>query len=261
MRWTSRPTRSRPADLTPVRPRRRRDGAVPRGRPMPADATMPFRAVEPTPCRCDRCLFRAVSGPAVRCDPRSRRAEATRRCSSAVVGHAGRRDDALPRGQPTADATDGPAHVNGDLGQAELRTLIHSILAGLKPREREVIELSFRHDLHDNDLAIALDVSAEPGARPGLTRPRSAGGSPRCAAHRAYQTAGLPGAGGIAGRLGWAADGGHARPGQLAHGECQTCAHHGWGALRPTAFSRLLPLAPLPPELREQVLSRCYLHR
>ena len=39
--------------------------------------------------------------------------------------------------------------------------------------------------------------------------------------------------------------------------ECQTCAHHEWGALRPAAFSRLLPLAPLPPELREQVLSLC----
>ena len=44
-------------------------------------------------------------------------------------------------------------------GQAELRTLIYSILAGLKPREREVIELSFRHDLYDDDLAIALGVS------------------------------------------------------------------------------------------------------
>ena len=53
----------------------------------------------------------------------------------------------------------GLAHVNGDQGQAELRTLIYSILAGLKPREREVIELSFRHDLYDNDLAIALGVS------------------------------------------------------------------------------------------------------
>ena len=40
-------------------------------------------------------------------------------------------------------------------------------------------------------------------------------------------------------------------------GECQTCAHHGWGAMRPAAFSRLLPLAPLPQELREQVLSLC----
>ena len=39
--------------------------------------------------------------------------------------------------------------------------------------------------------------------------------------------------------------------------ECQTCAHHGWGAMRPAAFSRLLPLAPLPQELREQVLSLC----
>ena len=39
--------------------------------------------------------------------------------------------------------------------------------------------------------------------------------------------------------------------------KCQTCAHHGWGALRPATFSRLLPLAPLPPELREQVLSLC----
>ena len=43
--------------------------------------------------------------------------------------------------------------------------------------------------------------------------------------------------------------------------ECQTCANHARGALRPTASSRLLPLAPLPPELREQVLNLCYLHR
>ena len=39
--------------------------------------------------------------------------------------------------------------------------------------------------------------------------------------------------------------------------ECPTCARHGWGALRPAAFSRLLPPVPLPPELREQVLSLC----
>jgi anti-sigma factor RsiW len=40
-------------------------------------------------------------------------------------------------------------------------------------------------------------------------------------------------------------------------GECQTCARRGWGAMRPAAFSRLLPLAPLPHELREQVLRLC----
>jgi hypothetical protein len=39
--------------------------------------------------------------------------------------------------------------------------------------------------------------------------------------------------------------------------ECQTCANRGSGALRPAALFGLLPLAPLPPELREQVLSRC----
>ena len=52
-----------------------------------------------------------------------------------------------------------PGHVHGDQGQAELRSLIHSILAGLTPREREVIELSLRYDLGDNDLAIVLGMS------------------------------------------------------------------------------------------------------
>jgi hypothetical protein len=40
--------------------------------------------------------------------------------------------------------------------------------------------------------------------------------------------------------------------------QCQTCANHGRGALRPTALSGLLPLAPLPPQLREEVMSCCF---
>ena len=44
-------------------------------------------------------------------------------------------------------------------------------------------------------------------------------------------------------------------------GECQTCAHHDGARCARPAFSRLLPLAPLPPELREQVLSLLYLRR
>ena len=155
----------------------------------------------------------------------------------------------------------GPAHVNGDQGQAELRSLIYSILAGLKPREREVIELSFRHDLHDDDLAIALGVSS---SRAHALAARARG--------RLEEALGV---------LHIALTGREACPvlgelladwdGQLTEQtrdlvvwhieECQTCAHHGWGALRPAAFSRLLPLAPLPPELREQVLSLLYLHR
>lgn len=39
--------------------------------------------------------------------------------------------------------------------------------------------------------------------------------------------------------------------------QCQTCASHERRALRPTALSGLLPLAPLPSELREQFLSCC----
>jgi hypothetical protein len=39
--------------------------------------------------------------------------------------------------------------------------------------------------------------------------------------------------------------------------QCETCAAHGPGALRPAALFGLLPQAPLPGELREQVLSSC----
>ena len=150
-----------------------------------------------------------------------------------------------------------PAHILGDQGQAELRSLIHSVLAGLKPREREVIELSFRHDLDDDDLAIAL----------GMSQSR--------AHDRASHARGRLEE--VLGALHIALTGREACPvlgelladwdGQLTEetrdlvvwhiGECQTCAHHGWGAMRPAAFSRLLPLAPLPQELREQVLSLC----
>jgi sigma-70-like protein len=151
----------------------------------------------------------------------------------------------------------GAGHVRGDQRQAELRSLIHSILAGLRPREREVIELSFRHDLNDDDLAIVLDVSQ--------SRAHDLAARARGRLEEAL------------GALHIALTGREACPmlgelladwnGQLTEqtrdlvvwhiAECQTCAHHGWGAMRPAAFSRLLPLAPLPQELREQVLNLC----
>ena len=151
----------------------------------------------------------------------------------------------------------GLAHINGDQGEAELRSLICSVLEGLKRREREVIELSFRHNLHDNDLAIALGVS-----------------STRAQALAVRASSRLEEALGV---LHIALTGRAACPvleellanwdGQLTEEardligghieECQTCAHHGWDALRPAAFFRLLPLGPLPLELREQVLGSC----
>ena len=150
-----------------------------------------------------------------------------------------------------------PGHVHGDQGQAELRSLIHSVLAGLRPGEREVIELSFRHDLNDSDLAIVLGVS-QSQAHDLASRARGRLEEALGALHIALTgREACP----VLGELlaGW--------DGQLTEQtrellvlhirECQTCAHHGWGAMRPAAFSRLLPLAPLPPELREQVLRLC----
>ena len=145
-----------------------------------------------------------------------------------------------------ADAKDALADVNGHLGQAELRELIRSILADMKPREREVIELSFRHDLYDNDLAIALGVSQNRAhALASRTRDRLE------KSFGALRTA-------LAGRQACPVMGELLADwdGQLTEQtrdlvvwhieQCQTCVNHARGALRPTVFSGLLPLGPAP---------------
>jgi RNA polymerase sigma factor (sigma-70 family) len=199
----------------------------------PIDATMPIRVVTQS---TDATMPRVISKPAH--EP----VDATRSVRVA--------------GEP-AGAAGGPAHLNGDSGQAELRALVRSILVDLKPREREVIELSFRHDLMDDDLAIALGVS-QSRARDLASRARGRLENSFGAVHAT-----------LAGRqdcpvlgellVDW--------DGQLTEqtrdlagwhiAQCQTCAHQGSGALRPAALPDVLPLAPLPAELREQVLSRC----
>ena len=93
-----------------------------------------------------------------------------------------------------ADAAGQPADGSRDTGRAELRRLIRATVDELEPDEREVIELSLRHHLDDSDLAVVLGMSARPGARPGITRPRSAGESPRYAAHRTHWADDLCGA-------------------------------------------------------------------
>ena len=221
---------------------------------LPSDATMSFRAVGlPSGAASEASdatvSFRAVGLPS---GAASEASDAT--VSFPVISLP---SDATMLFRVVSQPTHGLAHVNGDRGEAELRTLIYSILAGLKPREREVIELSFRHDLHDDDLAIALGVSSS-RAHALASRARSRLEEALSALHIALtrrQT--CPALKELL--ADW--------DGQLTEdtrdlviwhiGECQTCAHHRWGALRPAAFSRLLPLAPLPPELREQVLSCC----
>jgi RNA polymerase sigma factor (sigma-70 family) len=156
-----------------------------------------------------------------------------------------------------ADATDSLADSNGYLGQAELRAVVRSILTDLKSREREVMELSFRHGLHESDLAIALGVSRKRAhALAGRV------GSQLEKSFAALRTAlGGRDACPVVGELlaDW--------DGQLTEQthdlvmwhmeQCWTCANREGGALRPAELSVLLPLAPLPPELREQVLTRC----
>jgi predicted DNA-binding protein (UPF0251 family) len=154
-------------------------------------------------------------------------------------------------------SANGRAYVDDDRGEAELRTLIQSILAALKPREREVIELSFRHDLYDDELAIVLGVSRSQ-AHAQAVHARSRLEEALCALHIALtRRKACP----VLGELlaNW--------DGQLADEtrdlvvwhieECQACGYHRWGALRAASFSRLVPLTPVSPELRERVLSCC----
>src|SRR5271166_4872415 len=150
-----------------------------------------------------------------------------------------------------------PAGVSGDSAQAELRTMTGAILAQLKPREREVIELSLRHDLYGSDLAEALGMSSR--------RTHALAARARARLEKALGALLVVRTGreacSVLGELlaDWDGQlteqtrdlvGGHVE-------QCETCATHGPGALRPAALFGLLPLAPLPRELREQVLSRC----
>lgn len=155
------------------------------------------------------------------------------------------------------DVVSQPADFGGDIVHAEVRRLIWATLAGLKPRQREVVELSLRHDLNDADLAAVLGTSwsrahalssrarseLENGLRVLLV---ARTGREDCPALDQLLT-------------GW--------DGQLTtqkrhlvgqHIEqCQACASHMPGALRPEALFDLLPSAAPPVALREQVLRRC----
>jgi len=156
-----------------------------------------------------------------------------------------------------ADEQDGIADFNGYLGQSELQELIGSVLADMKPREREVVELSFRHDLYDNDLAIVLGLSPN---RAHALAARTRGRLEKSLA--ALRTA-------LAGRQTCPVMGELLADwdGQLTEQtrdlvawhieQCQICVNHARGALRPTVLSGLLPLPPLPLELREKVLDLC----
>lgn len=140
--------------------------------------------------------------------------------------------------------------------RAEVRRLIRAALTWLKPAEREVIELGIRHGLDDTEIAAVLGVSwsrahaLSTHARAQLEKTLGAMLMARtrrkaCPAlnelladwdgQPTIQLADMVG--------------GHVD-------ECETCASRKHGGLRPEVLAGLLPLAPLPPVLREQVLLR-----
>ena len=219
-----------------------------------SDDTVQFPAVRRRPDAARELSDDTVQFPAVRLRPDAARELSDDTLQFRLVSLPA---DATVPFRVISQPTNGPAHVKKDQDEGALRTLIDTVLAGLKPREREVIELTFRHDLYDDDLAIALGVSRS-RAQALASRARGRLEEALGALHIALtRRAACPALGKLL--ADW--------DGQLTEEthdlvvwhikECQTCAHHGWGALRPAAFSRLLPLAPLPPELRDQVMTCC----
>jgi RNA polymerase sigma factor (sigma-70 family) len=140
--------------------------------------------------------------------------------------------------------------------QAEVRRLILATLADMKPHEHEVIELSVRHNLDEAELAAVLGVSWSRAhtlvsqARDHLEKALDALLIARTGRESCRELAAL--LAGWDGRL--TVETGRLTARHVEH--CDTCASHRHGALRPEVLSRLLPLAELPPGLREPVLER-----
>jgi RNA polymerase sigma factor (sigma-70 family) len=152
------------------------------------------------------------------------------------------------------EVTDAGADVGEQAERGDLRRLVLAAIGGLNPGDREVIELNLRHDLDGADLADALGVPANQAhalasrARGQLERSLGAllvarTGREQCAELDALLA-------------GW--------DGQLTpllrkrvsrHIEhCEICGERKRRELSPAALLSVLPLAALPPGLREQVL-------
>jgi RNA polymerase sigma factor (sigma-70 family) len=152
------------------------------------------------------------------------------------------------------EVTDAGADVGEQAERGELRRLVLAAIGGLNPGDREVIELNLRHDLDGADLADALGVPVNQAhalasrARGQLERSLGAllvarTGREQCAELDALLA-------------GW--------DGQLTpllrkrvsrHIEhCEICGERKRRELSPAALLSVLPLAVLPPDLRQQVL-------
>jgi RNA polymerase sigma factor (sigma-70 family) len=137
---------------------------------------------------------------------------------------------------------------------AELPRLARAALGRLNPGEREVIELSLRHDLHGADLAAVLGVSrhqAHALVAQARGRLESELGTLIVARTGRWDCA----------ELGLLLDGWDGRLTALTRkrvsrhiGECDACAGRSRGTLRRAALRGMAPLAVPPPGLRDEVL-------
>ena len=165
-------------------------------------------------------------------------------------------DAAGPDAHPADQPPDQPAEPS-DPEQAELQKLIHAVLEELKPDEREVIELSLRHDLYDNDLATALGASWSQAytltsrARSQLEKDLGALLVART------KRADCPALGTLL--ADWDGELTEQTRDRIAeHIEhCGICAAHRRSALRPAALSGLESPAVLPAALRDEVMKLC----
>jgi RNA polymerase sigma factor (sigma-70 family) len=144
-----------------------------------------------------------------------------------------------------------------DPEQAEWQRLTQAVLAELEPDEREVIELSLRHELYDSDLATALGVSwSQAYALTSRARGRLEKNLGALVVARTKRED-CPALGALLAE--W--------DGQLTEqtyglvGEhiehCGVCAGHGRSALRSAALSGLPPMAEPPTGLRDEVMKLC----
>jgi lipopolysaccharide exporter len=163
---------------------------------------------------------------------------------------------ATGRFRPT-DADSQPADFSSDAKEAEARRLIRATMSGLNLPEREVVELSLRHNLNDADLAMVLGMS--------WSEAHALSSRARSQLENALRFLLVAHTGRGACRwldellAGW--------DGQLTtrmrdlinlHVEqCQACAGYRRRSLRPEALFSLLPAAVPPAALRERILERC----
>jgi RNA polymerase sigma factor (sigma-70 family) len=144
-----------------------------------------------------------------------------------------------------------------DPEQAELHELIRAVLTELKPDEREVIELSLRHDLYDSDLATALGVSwSEAHALTSRARSELEKNLGPLLVARARRQE-CPALGTVL--ADW--DGqwtDQTRELAATHIQaCAVCAGYRRSALRPAVLAALGPLPVLPAGLRDEVMKLC----